>query len=966
MAALMCPSSPNSLRLQFGFRCRESSAVFLRVRFRPTNRRVVVSFAGGEAARSGGGGRPWNGSDGSPDGFAGWLETGTGAGQSKKKGGLREMLGAWLAGVLFAAGVTFATLSIVNKNASGAKQQVEPLAREQEILMSSVDASEKDNRVGEVSNVVTIGEESIISDRNEDNETGTSENFTPTNVNGDVSESRYGDMQDLESSLSENIKSVGEGVIEIKRALTLDEQEVAQNVDNLPLFAGLSNSTHELPTYEDGFSYETSKSDDLGCTTTLDTLESGEFESQVPSNSITPDAKRIDSDEIDYQFSFEDVVANVSLLKDQDIEQNNMLQLPAKDCTECPIVHDKNETVPIEKLFDLVPDHSEEQMLQFDSISSAGGHNLNDSDLASVQSVVVSTDPTKKEPDLKCDNETERNSLFESLLPKKSFSHSGIPAPCLVYAAQQVPPGKILVPAFVDQVQGHALAALQVLKVIEVDGQPGDLCTRREYARWLVTASNVFSRNTFSKVYPAMYIENLTELAFDDVTPKDPDFPFIQGLAEAGLISSKLSRSDLDVSVNILDDYVLFSPDSPLSRQDLISWKMALERRQLPEVDKNHLYQCTGYIDVDKINPDAWPALIADFAGGEQGITALAFGYTRLFQPDKPVTKAQAAIAIATGDAAEVVGEELARIEAESLAETAVNAHTTLVAQVEKDLNASFEEELAKERQKTKDLEKLAEEARLELNRLRTQREEEKNALITSHATVESEMEVLSRLRHEVEEQLQNLMSNKLEISFERDRMNKLRTEVESENQVIIRLQYELEVERKALIMARSWAEEEAKRAREQAKALEEARERWERHGIKIVVDGDLQDDASIGTTWLIAGDQPPVDETIGRGETLVKKLKEMAAEMKHRSSVTIEKIIQRIVMIISALKQWVSVASNHATELRIAGISKAKNAMIEFKESASGFSLVIVDKARRVVADCKGSVGKISQKFKA
>ncbi|XP_065007538.1 uncharacterized protein LOC135583148 isoform X4 [Musa acuminata AAA Group] len=923
------------------------------------------------------------------------------------------MLGAWLAGVLFAAGVTFATLSIVNKNASGAKQQVEPLAREQEILMSSVDASEKDNRVGEVSNVVTIGEESIISDRNEDNETGTSENFTPTNVNGDVSESRYGDMQDLESSLSENIKSVGEGVIEIKRALTLDEQEVAQNVDNLPLFAGLSNSTHELPTYEDGFSYETSKSDDLGCTTTFDTLESGigkdvnadgtvtlvdltsvntastngisnnheetinsnsetpsqflgEFESQVPSKSITPDAKRIDSDEIDYQFSFEDVVANVSLLKDQDIEQNNMLQLPAKDCTECPIVHDKNETVPIEKLFDLVPDHSEEQMLQFDSISSAGGHNLNDSDLASVQSVVVSTDPTKKEPDLKCDNETERNSLFESLLPKKSFSHSGIPAPSLVYAAQQVPPGKILVPAFVDQVQGHALAALQVLKVIEVDAQPGDLCTRREYARWLVTASNVFSRNTFSKVYPAMYIENLTELAFDDVTPKDPDFPFIQGLAEAGLISSKLSRSDLDVSVNILDDYVLFSPDSPLSRQDLISWKMALERRQLPEVDKNHLYQCTGYIDVDKINPDAWPALIADFAGGEQGITALAFGYTRLFQPDKPVTKAQAAIAIATGDAAEVVGEELARIEAESLAETAVNAHTTLVAQVEKDLNASFEEELAKERQKTKDLEKLAEEARLELNRLRTQREEEKNALITSHATVESEMEVLSRLRHEVEEQLQNLMSNKLEISFERDRMNKLRKEVESENQVIIRLQYELEVERKALIMARSWAEEEAKRAREQAKALEEARERWERHGIKIVVDGDLQDDASIGTTWLIAGDQPPVDETIGRGETLVKKLKEMAAEMKHRSSVTIEKIIQRIVMIISALKQWVSVASNHATELRIAGISKAKNAMIEFKESASGFSLVIVDKARRVVADCKGSVGKISQKFKA
>ena len=36
-------------------------------------------------------------------------------------------------------------------------------------------------------------------------------------------------------------------------------------------------------------------------------------------------------------------------------------------------------------------------------------------------------------------------------------------------------------------------------------------------------------RNTISKVYPAMYIENVTELAFDDVTPEDPDYSCIQG-----------------------------------------------------------------------------------------------------------------------------------------------------------------------------------------------------------------------------------------------------------------------------------------------------------------------------------------------------------------------------------------------------------------------------------------------------
>ena len=36
-------------------------------------------------------------------------------------------------------------------------------------------------------------------------------------------------------------------------------------------------------------------------------------------------------------------------------------------------------------------------------------------------------------------------------------------------------------------------------------------------------------RSTVFKVYPAMYIENVTELAFDDITPEDPDFSSIQG-----------------------------------------------------------------------------------------------------------------------------------------------------------------------------------------------------------------------------------------------------------------------------------------------------------------------------------------------------------------------------------------------------------------------------------------------------
>jgi hypothetical protein len=56
------------------------------------------------------------------------------------------------------------------------------------------------------------------------------------------------------------------------------------------------------------------------------------------------------------------------------------------------------------------------------------------------------------------------------------------------------------------------------------------------------------------------------------------------GLAEAGLISSNLSKTG--VEDNGIHTGVLFEPDSPLSRQDLVSWKVALDRRELLSVNK--------------------------------------------------------------------------------------------------------------------------------------------------------------------------------------------------------------------------------------------------------------------------------------------------------------------------------------------------------------------------------------------
>ena len=63
-------------------------------------------------------------------------------------------------------------------------------------------------------------------------------------------------------------------------------------------------------------------------------------------------------------------------------------------------------------------------------------------------------------------HETTMNSYAaEPELQGNLFSSAGVPAP-LVSAAVKTLPGKVLVPAVVDQVQGQALAALQVLKVL--------------------------------------------------------------------------------------------------------------------------------------------------------------------------------------------------------------------------------------------------------------------------------------------------------------------------------------------------------------------------------------------------------------------------------------------------------------------------------------------------------------------
>ncbi len=165
---------------------------------------------------------------------------------------------------------------------------------------------------------------------------------------------------------------------------------------------------------------------------------------------------------------------------------------------------------------------------------------------------------------------------------------------------------------------------------------PNSTITRGEFARWLVNANNNFFRNS-----PAKQVRlgvSSSEPIFTDVPSSHPYFPEIQGLAGAGLIPSSLSGESTAVS---------FRPDAPLTREDLILWKVPLDTRQaLPRATVDAVQERWGFQDAAKIETNALRAVLADFDNGDNANIRRVFGFTTLFQPKKTVTRAEAASAL--------------------------------------------------------------------------------------------------------------------------------------------------------------------------------------------------------------------------------------------------------------------------------------------------------------------------------
>ncbi|XP_065880200.1 uncharacterized protein [Euphorbia lathyris] len=386
---------------------------------------------------------------------------------------------------------------------------------------------------------------------------------------------------------------------------------------------------------------------------------------------------------------------------------------------------------------------------------------------------------------------------------------------------------QVKISVLVDSTQFEALSVLKKLKIIEDDVRADELCTRREYARWLVRLHSLLERNPKHRIAPSQLLSGSVVAAFDDVGLEDPDFDSIQALAEAGFIPSKLSGTSCYSDSSKGDKSFCFHPERFISRQDLINWKAQLEYQFMPGIIKQMSRTKVDYMDVKEINSDASPELLVDMLAGDKSIIRKVFGKSRRFQPKKPLTKSQAAVTLTSGRMAEAVRNEMLRLEAEnSLRQTALEEIRCELLD-KGDIERFWNEKMDEERTYGDEIQKSYIAALHDLEKEKIVQEKTLAELLKEKAAMDCQRQLLQSLKQEVDEMSERLVSERAMYVSEQCSVQELLNELQTKQEGTLDTKSILEAEIEAIKILRSWIEDEARKNQARAKVLEEVGRRW-------------------------------------------------------------------------------------------------------------------------------------------
>lgn len=166
--------------------------------------------------------------------------------------------------------------------------------------------------------------------------------------------------------------------------------------------------------------------------------------------------------------------------------------------------------------------------------------------------------------------------------------------------------------------------------------RPYEPLTRAEFVRWLVRSNNAMYKDE-----PASTIrlaDPSSDVTFADVPKSNPDFPYIQGMANAGYVIGVDSKH--------------FAPDRNITREELVAiFVSRMVGSAVKPSTPDQIANDVGISDAKDISKPYWGAIESDHWSGLFGsnhVLNRVYGSVKVFHPRKPATRTDAALAVQT------------------------------------------------------------------------------------------------------------------------------------------------------------------------------------------------------------------------------------------------------------------------------------------------------------------------------
>jgi hypothetical protein len=169
------------------------------------------------------------------------------------------------------------------------------------------------------------------------------------------------------------------------------------------------------------------------------------------------------------------------------------------------------------------------------------------------------------------------------------------------------------------------LARLGVFERTSGAFEPTRPITRAEFVRWLVRANNAMRKEKDIRLAES------DTATFSDVPPSHPDFKYIQGMANAGIV--------------IGYDETTFKPDRSLSREELIAIKCGLDQGgvQYKSNSYSEIELVWHWSDARKVSRRYLDAMYSEDFNSAKNVDR-TFGAIKMLKPQQAVTRSEAAI----------------------------------------------------------------------------------------------------------------------------------------------------------------------------------------------------------------------------------------------------------------------------------------------------------------------------------